>query len=1150
MAYPQIANITTGNVASNASSSSIIAPSSTASGDLIFLIFTKDGSAAPTSISDSGFTLLAGSADNGSASWHGIYYKKLTGALSNFTVNHASECTSWIIFRVTGGVEKESVLVNSVARGSSTTPNPGSLSLTNYMQSSSEILWISTAGWDYNRTCSAYPTNMANSRTTVYANTTQGCGTAMAATSDTNSSLDPGTYTISSTDTWNAYTIALKITTKNTKTLTSNVNISSSFTKSIKHLKSLTANISITSTIPSKNIIEAGIHIERKIGSGGTWTEIDVVPSGTSNYEDDYAFEIGTTYYYRTREYADGLWSDYSNESSVTYTATNVQYQKTLTANISLSSKLTKSVTSTWKYKKVITIDSDIVDADLTYFPLTVYLTSSNFDFSKANSDGSDIRFSSDVDGNNLLKYEKVEYSVTNSIGIFNVLIPSISNSTDTNFYMMYGNSSAFNVSTESWRDMTGKEITYNGTATLKPYSNSAKFNGSGNVLTLADSDDWYLDQGDFTVEVFVKMPSLPASTKSYSFVSSYETDGANYWTCYLYNSGTSYTLGIDDYIGGVKQNSGASATWTTPAINTEYHIAFCRSGNTMRYFVNGTQIDTDKTWTWTLADAAGLLYVGGRTDTSNVFSGYMRGVRVTKGTARYTTTFTPPTFFVKDTNTVLCMNMQELEDTTTFYDACGKTVTTVGTVTATRTGEPKRALVIDGTDGNSFSLEDSDDWDIGTKDYTMEFLLYHKTLPASGSSQTLWSQLSDYSGRIRYRIYYDSGIPYAQFDVISEDNTTIISSSINISASGYTLGIPYHLAWSRINGTIRVFVNGIQMGTDITDNGSYPNLTDVVDIGALSDTQAFDGQMRGCRFTNGVGRYTTTFTPPTSFSIDSTEVKFCSNFDTVYGINYKMVQHLNDNLQDASGYGNKATVVGSVPTVMTALGTQRDFPGTTGNYLTIANNTSLNMNSYTIMALVNFDTLSSAYHVIFSRNDGTTSNGYYTLSTNSTGVMGRIENYDSVGWQSSNSTLVTPLATGTQYVLGGRLDGTTSLKSWTDTTWTDSPDTTLGTLGSVSSTAYIGAQGNSLWADAKIGGLRLTNNARSDAWTEIESLALKNWASLLTFSDYSPSTISLKVNVGGVWKTSTDVKVNIGGVWKTVESIKVNVGGVWKNIT
>jgi len=59
--------------------------------------------------------------------------------------------------------------------------------------------------------------------------------------------------------------------------------------------------------------------------------------------------------------------------------------------------------------RRKITIDSSKIDADLTDFPVLVKLTSSNFDFSEANSDGYDIRFTSS-DGTTLLDFERVKH--------------------------------------------------------------------------------------------------------------------------------------------------------------------------------------------------------------------------------------------------------------------------------------------------------------------------------------------------------------------------------------------------------------------------------------------------------------------------------------------------------------------------------------------------------------------------------------------------------------------------------------------------------------------------------------------------------------------------------------------------------------------
>ena len=90
-----------------------------------------------------------------------------------------------------------------------------------------------------------------------------------------------------------------------------------------------------------------------------------------------------------------------------------------------------------WQYRKAITIDSSLIDADLTDFPVLVKLTSSNFDFSKAQSNGNDIQFTSD-DGETLLKYERECHDSTSSLAEYWVKIPSVLSASDTTFYIYY----------------------------------------------------------------------------------------------------------------------------------------------------------------------------------------------------------------------------------------------------------------------------------------------------------------------------------------------------------------------------------------------------------------------------------------------------------------------------------------------------------------------------------------------------------------------------------------------------------------------------------------------------------------------------------------------------------------------------------------
>lgn len=90
-------------------------------------------------------------------------------------------------------------------------------------------------------------------------------------------------------------------------------------------------------------------------------------------------------------------------------------------------------------------------------------------------------------------------------------------------------------------------------------------------------------------------------------------------------------------------QSTIVSATGTNNSVplNAWTHIAYSRSGTTGRLFVNGVQVSsvTDAT-----NYSSAYTLIGGRGFGVNnrYFNGHLDGVRITKGQARYTSSFTP----------------------------------------------------------------------------------------------------------------------------------------------------------------------------------------------------------------------------------------------------------------------------------------------------------------------------------------------------------------------------------------------------------------------------------------------------------------------------------------------------------------------------
>jgi BNR repeat-like domain/Domain of unknown function (DUF2341)/Putative peptidoglycan binding domain len=148
-----------------------------------------------------------------------------------------------------------------------------------------------------------------------------------------------------------------------------------------------------------------------------------------------------------------------------------------------------------WQYRQPVTITNANVDS-LSSFQVEVDLSVSNFDFTKANSDGSDIRFT-DSDGVTPLNYYLDAYNSITHIADFVVNAPSIPTS-GTTIYLYYGNSGA--TSTSSWANTfepnfhpvtnsmvyTSSNPGYNAWPTAEKLQN-------GNIIVAFNSDTTHL---------------------------------------------------------------------------------------------------------------------------------------------------------------------------------------------------------------------------------------------------------------------------------------------------------------------------------------------------------------------------------------------------------------------------------------------------------------------------------------------------------------------------------------------------------------------------------------------------------------------------------------------------------------------------------
>ena len=134
----------------------------------------------------------------------------------------------------------------------------------------------------------------------------------------------------------------------------------------------------------------------------------------------------------------------------------------------------------------------------------------------------------------------------------------------------------------------------------------------------------------DFTVEAWI----YPTSLGSYATAISGATIGG----------GMGVVMRIDRwFIGNNTTNQGFYSATNKFVVNQWQHIAMTREGTSLRLFYNGTLFDSG-TNSYNLNQTDYVLYAAYTDGSYLSFGGYIQDFRITKGLARYTATFTPPT--------------------------------------------------------------------------------------------------------------------------------------------------------------------------------------------------------------------------------------------------------------------------------------------------------------------------------------------------------------------------------------------------------------------------------------------------------------------------------------------------------------------------
>lgn len=383
-------------------------------------------------------------------------------------------------------------------------------------------------------------------------------------------------------------------------------------------------------------------------------------------------------------------------------------------------------------------------------------------------------------------------------------------------------------------------------------YGGSAYLDGSGDYLSIADNTALEVGSGSFTLECWFYItgsnPGNGANIVSKSNSSSFGPYAIGFnpsgqFQALSSTSGSSWEISLAP--SGISFSSLAGR-WN--------HVAYVRNGTSFVLYLNGVSVAT-ATSSGTLVDNANAFMVGYVNFASTEFPGYISDVRLVKGTAVYTSNFTPPVApLAAITNTTLALNFTN-----------GGVVDSSMMNNYETVGNAQVSTIIRRYGNGSISFDGSGDYVVqpsnvnygyGTGDFTIEFWVYFNSL---SNDQTIVSNLTSASSVNPHIYLFSSGNTIRYY---TNNADRIVSSALNTATW-------YHVAVSRSSGSTRMFINGVQAGSTYVDSNNYGTSAPLgvgtyYSAGSPVTSSTLNGYIDDLRITRGYARYTANFTPPT----------------------------------------------------------------------------------------------------------------------------------------------------------------------------------------------------------------------------------------------------------------------------------------------
>ena len=519
----------------------------------------------------------------------------------------------------------------------------------------------------------------------------------------------------------------------------------------------------------------------------------------------------------------------------------------------------------------------------------------------------------------------------------------------------------------------------------------STHCDGTGDYLQTNLSSEFTIGTSDFTVDFWVLVLGSTASRRDFIDIIA----GSGFNRIIIYYSGSALLYSAGDTVAATTRITGAAipfGQWT--------HVALSRVSGSTKLFINGTQTGSTfaDTLNWTSTMRA---YVGFGQGGSTPHFGYISDVRVLNGTGLYRGNFIPPTApSTALTNTrLLTSQYYGPSNNSQFKDSSyqNNLVTRSGNVAAgSFSPYPTNnwSVYFDGS-GDYLTAPDSVNWDFGTGDFTIELWVKYN----STSGDQAWvTQYQSTTVGWSFRSSATSGA--TQF---FWGDTQIYSVSDAKQVNTWT-----HYAVSRQGTSLKVFKNGVQLGSTVTDSTNLAGSTATVYIGSVNGSSWYtNGFISDLRIVKGTALYTSNFSVPTGplTAVANTVLLTCQSnrFEDKSSSNATLTRNGDCRILRFGPYTN------SYVYDLGTFGGSAWFDGT-GDYLTVSRLTqgSLGSSNWTIECWFYATDTKTSAQIIGNRSTATGTTAYVPIQvTFESSVIKFYSSSNGTAWNINNATTI-----------------------------------------------------------------------------------------------------------------------------------------------